>query len=122
MWRLGDEKRRAGGDLLEPVEHNARFVINGETRLPRDGIVEIPSSACSTTERDTGGEAVEISEPGRSRSEIGRGIEGGDATDLGETVASRQSPRARGVSFSRRRRGANDRLASMLRATRSRPS
>src|SRR5580692_4774647 len=28
--------------FLEPIEHNARFVINGEARLPRDGIIDVP--------------------------------------------------------------------------------
>ncbi len=28
--------------FLEPVEHSARFVINGEARLPKDGIIDIP--------------------------------------------------------------------------------
>ena len=28
--------------FLEPLEHTARFVISGEARLPRDGVIEIP--------------------------------------------------------------------------------
>ncbi len=28
--------------FLEPVEHSARFVISGEARLPKDGIIDIP--------------------------------------------------------------------------------
>ena len=53
--------------FLEPVEHSARFVIIGETRLPRDGIIDIPLLRLLNTERDTGGVAVEILEPARSK-------------------------------------------------------
>src|ERR1700730_6222578 len=46
--------------FLEPVEHSARFVINGEARLPRDGIIDIPLLRLLNTERDTGGVAGEM--------------------------------------------------------------
>src|SRR5579863_6277794 len=46
--------------FLEPVEHSARFVITGESRLPRDGIIDVPLLRLLNTERDTGGVAVEI--------------------------------------------------------------
>ncbi|HEY1676075.1 MAG TPA: hypothetical protein VGG04_00065 [Candidatus Sulfotelmatobacter sp.] len=85
-----------GGELavsfLEPVEHSARFVINGEARLPRDGIVDIPLLRLLNTERDTGGVAVEILGAGEIKDQKTQGLEDADATDLGEMVASRQSP------------------------------
>src|SRR5947207_12953851 len=40
--------------FLEPVEHSARFVISGEARLPRDGIIDIPLLRLLNTERDSG--------------------------------------------------------------------
>jgi hypothetical protein len=46
--------------FLEPVEHSARFVITGESRLPRDGIIDIPLLRLENTERDEGGVAVEV--------------------------------------------------------------
>jgi len=85
-----------GGELavtfLEPVEHSARFVINGEARLPRDGIIEIPLLRLLNTERDTGGVAVEILGAGEIKDQKAQGLEDADATDLGEMVANRQSP------------------------------
>jgi hypothetical protein len=78
--------------FLEPVEHGARFVINGETRLPRDGLIDIPLLRLLNTERETGGVAVEILGAGEIKDQKTQGLEDADATDLGEMVASRQSP------------------------------
>jgi hypothetical protein len=78
--------------FLEPVEHNARFVINAEARLPRDGIVDIPLLRLLNTERDTGGVAVEILGAGEIKDQKTQGFEEADASDLGEMVAGRQSP------------------------------
>jgi hypothetical protein len=78
--------------FLEPVEHSARFVINGEARLPKDGIIDIPLLRLLNTERDTGGVAVEILGAGEIKDQKAQGLEDADATDLGEMVASRQSP------------------------------
>jgi hypothetical protein len=85
-----------GGELavtfLEPVEQSARFTINGETRLPRDGVVDIPLLRLLNTERDDGGVAVEILGAGEIKDQKTQGLEDADASDLGEMVASRQSP------------------------------
>jgi hypothetical protein len=78
--------------FLEPVEHNARFVISGESRLPRDGIIDIPLLRLLNTERDDGGVAVEVLGAGEIKGQKSEGLEDADATDLGDTVASRQSP------------------------------
>src|SRR6201993_2503843 len=78
--------------FLEPVEHSARFVINGEARLPRDGVIDIPLLRLMNTERDTGGVAVEIVGAGEIKDQKAQGLEDADATDLGEMVANRQSP------------------------------
>ena len=78
--------------FLEPVEHSARFVINGEARLPRDGIIDIPLLRLLHTERDGGGVAVEILGAGEIKDQKARGLEDADASDLGEMIASRQSP------------------------------
>lgn len=78
--------------FLEPVEHTARFVINGEARLPRDGVIDIPIMRLLNTERDTGGVAVEILGAGEIKDQKAEGLEEADATDLGEVIASRQSP------------------------------
>jgi hypothetical protein len=78
--------------FLEPVEHNARFVINGEARLPRDGIIDIPLLRLLNTERDSGGVAVEILGAGEIKDQKAQGLEDADPSDLAEMIASRQSP------------------------------
>jgi len=78
--------------FLEPVEHSARFVITGEMRLPRDGIIDIPLLRLMNTERDEGGIAVEVLGAGEIKGQKSEGLEEADATDLGEMVSSRQSP------------------------------
>jgi hypothetical protein len=78
--------------FLEPVEHSARFVIGGEARLPRDGVIEIPLLRLLNTERDTGGVAVEILGAGEIKDQKAQGLEDADASDLGPMIANRQSP------------------------------
>ena len=78
--------------FLEPVEQSARFVINGEVRLPRDGQFDVPLLRLGGTERDTGGVAVEVLGAGEIKDVKQQGLEDADATDLGEMVSSRQSP------------------------------
>src|ERR1700757_1781722 len=78
--------------FLEPVEHSARFAINGEARLPRDGVIDIPLMRLLNTERDSGGVAVEILGAGEIKEQKAQGLEDADASDLGEMIASRQSP------------------------------
>jgi hypothetical protein len=85
-----------GGELsvtfLEPVEQTARFLITGETRSPREGEIGIPLLRLLNAERETGGVAVEVLGAGEIKDIKTEGLEGADATDLGELVANRQSP------------------------------
>jgi hypothetical protein len=78
--------------FLEPVEKAAAFVIAGETRLPRDGAIEIPLLRLLDTERDSGGVAVEVVGEGEIKETKPQGLENVDAAELGPTVAARQSP------------------------------
>jgi hypothetical protein len=78
--------------FLEPVDHSARFTINGEVRLPREGQIEIPMLRLLGSERDNGGVAVEVLGAGEIKDIKAQGLEDADASDLGEMVASRQSP------------------------------
>jgi len=78
--------------FLEPVEHAAKFVINGEARLPKDGVIEIPLMRLLETERDSGGVAVEILGAGEIKDQQAHGLDEADASDLGPMVAGRQSP------------------------------
>ncbi len=85
-----------GGDLsvtfLEPVEQNTRFVVSGETHLAREGQLDVPLFRLLNTERETGGVAVEVLGAGEIKDLKSQGLEEADATDLGDMVASRQSP------------------------------
>ena len=78
--------------FLEPVDQSARFVVTGETRLPRDGQIEIPLLKLLNAERITGGTAVEVLGAGEIKDVKTQGFENADASDLGELVANRQSP------------------------------
>ena len=89
-WEMKNEELAV--TFLEPVEHSARFVISGEARLPKDGIIDVPLLRLLNTERDEGGVAVEILGAGEIKDQKTQGLEDADATDLGEMVANRQSP------------------------------
>jgi len=78
--------------FLEPLEQSSQFVINGETHSPRDGQINIPLLRLLNTERDSGGVAVEVLGAGEIKDVKSQGLEEADATDLGETISSRQSP------------------------------
>jgi len=78
--------------FLEPVEQGARFVLNGETHLARDGKLEIPLLRILNTEKDSGGVAAEVLGAGEIKDVNAQGMEEADASDLGEMIASRQSP------------------------------
>src|SRR6266481_4765451 len=78
--------------FLEPVDHNARLVVTGETRSPREGQIDIPVLRLLNTERETGGVAVEVLGAGEIKDLKSEGLDSADATDLGEMVPSRQSP------------------------------
>ena len=69
-----------------------RFVISGEARLPRDGVIEIPLLRLLNSERETGGIAVEILGAGEIKDQKAQGLEEADASDLGAMIANRQSP------------------------------
>jgi hypothetical protein len=88
-WEMKDGQLAV--TFLEPVEQNAKFIVSGETRSPRDGQIEIPILRLLNTERDTGGVAVEVLGAGEINKFKTEGLENADATDLGEIVSSRQS-------------------------------
>jgi hypothetical protein len=88
-WEMKDGQLAVA--FLEPVEQNAKFIVSGETRSPRDGQIEIPLLRLLNAERDTGGVAVEVLGAGEIKEFKSEGLENADATDLGEIVSSRQS-------------------------------
>jgi hypothetical protein len=78
--------------FLEPVEQSAKFVITGETKLARDGGIDIPLLRLLETERSTGGVAVEVLGAGEIKDLKSDGLEKVEASELGQLVSSRQSP------------------------------
>jgi hypothetical protein len=78
--------------FLEPVEKNARLIIAGETRTPREGQIGIPLLRMLNVERETGGVAIEVLGAGEIKDQKLVGYESADPTDLGEIVANRQIP------------------------------
>ncbi|QOY90133.1 hypothetical protein [Paludibaculum fermentans] len=78
--------------FLEPEEKSARFVITGETRLPRDGGIDIPLLALLGAERETGGVAVEVLGAGEIKDAKPLNLDRADAAEMGATVQNRQSP------------------------------
>ena len=78
--------------FLEPVQETARFTVVGEAPVARDGGIEIPLLRLLGTERDTGGVAVEVLGAGEIKDVKAQGLEKTEAGDLGQMVASRQSP------------------------------
>jgi hypothetical protein len=85
-----------GGELvvtfLEPVEHSAKFAIGGETRLAREGAIQLPLLRLLETERDAGGVAVEVLGAGEVKDSRTQGVDPVEAAELGAMVAARQSP------------------------------
>ena len=78
--------------FLEPVEQSARFVIHGETRTPRQGKISVPLLRLLNSERESGGVAVEVLGAGEIKGQTPQGLENADASELGATIAGRQSP------------------------------
>jgi len=78
--------------FLEPLEQSARFTITGETHTAREGKIQVPMLRLLNTERETGGVAVEVLGAGEIKDLQAQGLEGADASDLGDTIANRQSP------------------------------
>jgi hypothetical protein len=94
---IGDWEMKSGEltvTFLEPVEQNVSFAINGEVQSPHEGEISVPLLRLLGTERDTGGVAVEVLGAGEilPKDVKSEGLEAADASDLGEMVASRQSP------------------------------
>jgi hypothetical protein len=78
--------------FLDPVEKTTRFAIVGETRLPRDGEIDIPLLRLLETERDTAGVAVEVLGAGEIKDLKPKGLDKVEAGELGQMISTRQSP------------------------------
>lgn len=78
--------------FIEPVERTARFMVSGELRMPRAGMLDIPLLRLPAAERETGGVAVEVLGAGEIKERQVNGLEEAEASDLGQLISSRQSP------------------------------
>ncbi|HVQ15137.1 MAG TPA: hypothetical protein VMS40_16155, partial [Vicinamibacterales bacterium] len=78
--------------LLDPVTTETSFVVQGETRAPREGAVAVPLLRVPAAERESGGVAVDVVGAGEISERAVRGLEPADPSELGEIVAGRESP------------------------------
>jgi hypothetical protein len=86
----------AGGELrvrlLDPVSTQTSFVVEAETRTPREGAVVVPIIRVPAAERESGGIAVDVLGAGEISQQQARGLDPTDVTELGEIVTGRESP------------------------------
>jgi hypothetical protein len=78
--------------FIEPVQNSVRFTLNGELRIPRTGKFDVPLLRLPSVERETGGVAVEVLGAGEIKERQASGLDEAEAADLGQLIASRQSP------------------------------
>jgi hypothetical protein len=78
--------------LLDPIGSEVSFVVQGETRVPRDGSIAVPILRVPSAERESGGIAVDVVGAGEIADRQTRGLDPADPADLGEIVAGRESP------------------------------
>src|SRR5262245_24550470 len=78
--------------FIEPVQDSTRFTVSGELRLPRAGKLDVPLMRLPAAERETGGVAVEVLGAGEIKNRSTNGLEEAEAGELGQLIASRQSP------------------------------
>jgi hypothetical protein len=78
--------------FIEPVQQSARFTVSGELRMPREGKLDVPLIRLPAAERETGGVAVEVLGAGEIKERRANGLEEAEAAELGQLIASRQSP------------------------------
>lgn len=78
--------------FLEPLRERTSLVVVGEARIVREGRIETPLVRVRDVERESGGVAVEVLGAGEIRRQEAKGLEAADPSDLGPTVAARDSP------------------------------
>ncbi|HKY42804.1 MAG TPA: hypothetical protein VJM50_06890, partial [Pyrinomonadaceae bacterium] len=78
--------------FIEPVQKTARFTLNGELPMAREGKLNIPLLRLPAAERETGGVGVEVLGAGEIKERSPNGLEDAEAGELGQLIANRQSP------------------------------
>jgi hypothetical protein len=89
-WTVSNGQLRVR--LLDPVSSETSFVVQGDMRTPRDGVVPVPLLRVPAAERESGGVAVDVVGAGEVAERATRGLEPTDPSELGEIVAGRESP------------------------------
>jgi hypothetical protein len=89
-WTISNGQLRVR--LLDPAITETSFVVQGDIRTPRDGVVPVPLVRVPAAERETGGIAVDVVGAGEVAERATRGLEPGDPSELGEIIAGRESP------------------------------
>ena len=89
-WDVADGLLRVR--LLEPSATEVSFVVQADMRAPRDGSITVPLVRMPSAERESGGVAVDVVGAGEIAGRQVRGLEPADPSELGEVVASRESP------------------------------
>ena len=78
--------------LLDPVSSELSFVVQGESRLPADGDVNVPLVRAPAAERETGGIAISVLGAGEIEKHQMRGLDPTDVSELADVTAGRESP------------------------------
>jgi len=78
--------------FIEPVQQGARFIVTGETKLAREGQLDIPLLRLPAAERETGAIGVEVLGAGEIKDRDMAGLVEAEAAELGQLISSRQSP------------------------------
>ena len=78
--------------LLDPVIADVSFVVQGESRLPASGDVQVPIIRAPAAERESGGVAMSVLGAGEIERHQMRGLEPADVSDLADVIAGRESP------------------------------
>jgi hypothetical protein len=78
--------------FIEPVQNSVRFTLTGELRVPRAGKFDVPLIRLPSVERETGGVGVEVLGAGEIKERQANGLDEAEAAELGQLIASRQSP------------------------------
>lgn len=89
-WDVSNKELKVS--FIEPVQTTARFTLTGELRIPRAGKLDIPLIRLPKAERETGGLGVEVLGAGEIKERRPNGLEEAEAGELGQLIASRQSP------------------------------
>jgi hypothetical protein len=89
-WDVANDELKV--TFIEPVSNTARFTLTGELKMAREGNLDIPLLRLPSAERETGGVGIEVLGAGEIKERRQSGLEEAEAGELGQFIASRQSP------------------------------